>query len=121
MSVLVALIRGFFETLLHDPLELLWYLRIELGRTHRWFAQDGGERVEVGRAAEGRLPGDHLIERATEREDIRTMIHRLSPSLFGRHVSSGSQEHAPDREIGRKRLRMALWSLCRPLSLADTL
>src|SRR4030095_6295484 len=47
------------------------------------FAQDGTHRVERRVSAEGSLSGEHLEEHGAEGEEVRAVIHRLSPYLFG--------------------------------------
>ena len=69
-------------------------------------AQDGGDDLRRGAAAERPLAGGHLVEHHAEREDVGAHVGRLPLDLLRRHVGDRAEQRpgADDRQ----RLRRAL-------------
>src|SRR3954471_13865980 len=60
-------------------------------------ADDRREDVRQFAAPEGPAAGQHLVEDAAERPDVRPLVHGLAARLFGRHVGGGAED---DAELG---------------------
>ena len=59
------------------------------------------ERVGQRVARERPTAGQHLIEHAAERPDVRALVDRLAPRLLRTHVGRGPQNDALVRAVGR--------------------
>ena len=59
------------------------------------------ERVGQRVARERPTAGQHLIEHAAERPDVRALVDRLAPRLLRTHVRRGPQNDALVRAVGR--------------------
>ena len=60
----------------------------------RRLAQDSGEGVLDGFAAEGLSPGQRFVEDAPERPDVGALVHGSSPRVFRAHVRRGAEDEA---------------------------
>src|SRR5262249_56351718 len=59
----------------------------------RLAAYDRRQGVCEGFTGEGLLSGEHLIEHATERPDVRALVDRFPLRLLRAHVSSRPEDH----------------------------
>jgi len=77
----------FLEAASHEVFEQGWHLRVDSREAGRFLLEDAC--LDLGRrgARERMLPGNHLIEHHTQREDVGAMVRRFALELLGRHVS----------------------------------
>ena len=68
--------------------------------------ENRGDRVGDGVAGERRAAGEHFVEHAAERPDVRPPVERLATRLFRAHVGRGAQDR-PLADIGRGQRRRA--------------
>jgi hypothetical protein len=59
--------------------------------------ENGRERVRHGLAGERRPASQHFEQHATEGPDVRSLVDRLPPGLFGAHIGGRSEDGAFDR------------------------
>ena len=64
---------------------------------------DRRERVRCRFAAERAVAGQHLVEHAAERPDVRSLIDCLTTRLLRRHVRSGPEQLAIDGRCDHRR------------------
>ena len=89
---LEAVFGPLLQTVQYHPLERHRERRRDLRERRRVFAQNRRQRLG-GRLAQKRArPGQHLVEDAAEREDVRSMVGLLSPRLLGRHVPHRAED-----------------------------
>ena len=62
----------------------------------------GPQEGDVGRAREGRLPGEALVDHTAERVDVRTLVHRVARDLLRRDVLEGADDLPGDRDSGQR-------------------
>ncbi len=89
---LIAFLRALFEAAPHQLLERRRQWALERGEGRRVVAQDRGDHVGAGVAAERPLAGEHLEQHRAEREDVGALVGRLAAQLLGRHVAQGADD-----------------------------
>ena len=57
-------------------------------------AEDGGQTVGDGLAAEDATAGEAFVEHTAEGPDITASVHLTAPCLLGAHVGGGAHDHA---------------------------
>ena len=68
--------------------------------------------VRNSAAREGHLSGEHFVQDAAERPDVRALVDRLPPRLFGTHVRRRPQQHAFVRTTNREGRRLRQIGSC---------
>ena len=90
-----------------EPVELGGDLRARDVRLRRLLLQDRVHRLDRRPALECPPARQHLVEDASEREDVRPRVGRLPSHLLGRHVTDGPEESPGVRGLReRRRLRV---------------
>ena len=84
--------------LLDDDAQLNGEVGVVRGEGFGIDVQDRVDHPLVKISAEGEPAGEHFVEDDSERPDVRTLVNRLSPGLFRRHIRHGSQRCAGSRK-----------------------
>ncbi len=95
---LPALVGILGEARPDDPVERGRRHRLGGGDRRRLARHDRRDERRSARAGERLLPGRHLVEHVSEREDVGPRVGGLSLELLGRHVLEGAEDRAPLRE-----------------------
>ena len=94
MRTLPAVFAILGETLRHDVFECGRRQRLQLRHRHWFAADDRRDQARARLAIECTAAGRHLIEDASEGEDVRTRIGIDPFELFGRHVLERSDDRS---------------------------
>ena len=94
LRVRVAVLGPLAQAAGHDPLERGRQVGPQRRHRPRLLEGDRVQRVEGGRAGEGQLAGDHLVEHDAEREDVAAVVDRLPAGLLRAHVAQGAEDEA---------------------------
>ena len=94
-----SLVRIFGKTPAYDLVDRRRHQRLKRGDRGRLTLED--RKADSGRAVpvECPLPGQHLVEDRTEREQIAAGVHLAAANLFGRHVANRTRDGATARQV----------------------
>src|ERR1700704_5772928 len=98
-SMLVARLLWLLQRLVNDLCHLPWKFRVPGTRRNGRFVQDRSAGCSGGGSLERPATGGHFVKHDTEREQVATLIERLSRNLLRRHVSHRAHRAATRGEI----------------------
>ncbi len=83
-----------FEAVAQDAFLFLAHRAFYVSLGEGILVEDGLQGVGVRAASKGGLAGEHLVEHASQGEEIGARVDRLPPRLLGRHVADGADHLA---------------------------
>ena len=95
---MVALIAVLGQQLGDDGIESAGHGRVKAADRGRIFHQQGGKHPGGAAVAKGWPSGRHLIEHATQAEEVSAVIERVALGLLRGHVRSGAESRAGSGE-----------------------
>ena len=99
--------RVLFETPAQQPPHALGCLAGKK-RPVRFTPEDRDDGVGESGPGKRVARRQHLVEHASEREDVGALVERLAARLFRAHIGNGAQDNAALRRVRRHRRRIAL-------------
>ena len=97
---LVSVVGPLGQRAVDHAFELQRHARAKRRERPRHARDDGAGDGGTALAAEGQLPGDHLVENDAEGPKVAPRVNLLRERLLGRHVGDGAQGGARARDPG---------------------